>query len=561
MATEKILNTRIQLKYDTLTAWQSSAFNGTDSTKWLKSGEVAIVTLAPEFETEHPETGKDAGQHPLLFKVGTGAHKFDDLPWASALAADVYTWAKQSLEEFTAWVAKTPKTVTLKVNNVETDYSIEDAIKLVRNEITAGGEAAAITITDESTDGKIKYTANQGGTAIVESIEINEGTGIQIAVKNNVPEIAHQAKPTTGNAETATAGTGRTYVTEVLVDELGHIAGVKTATETDDGVLDVEGKDAIEVSDKANVTGVKVVGLKLDTANAGNVVLEQSTTGLKASVDLSEYRKIADDEDTKYGIIYDSATRKITLTNDATQTEIDASDFIKDGMIVSVEVVNEDDQKKQGRFLEIVWNTATLDDDNVTTYVDLSDLIDVYTADEASLTLSNNEFSIKNAGVTTAKIADKNVTEEKLADSVAAKLNKEWQPVGNYKVEQEAYSASGSNIKTLTKIEQNANGEITATFEDIDLPEVNNGVLTINTESDVLTGSGTFSANQADATTINIAVAAKGIGTTKIADKAITTDKVADNAIGAAQLKSVQGYTGDDAEVWVFCCGTSTELV
>ena len=48
---EKTLNTRILLKYDTLAKWQGSAFNGTDNTKWLKAGELAIVTLAPNKET------------------------------------------------------------------------------------------------------------------------------------------------------------------------------------------------------------------------------------------------------------------------------------------------------------------------------------------------------------------------------------------------------------------------------------------------------------------------------------------------------------------------------
>lgn len=40
-----------------------------------------------------------------------------------------------------------------------------------------------------------------------------------------------------------------------------------------------------------------------------------------------------------------------------------------------------------------------------------------------------------------------------------------------FKTKQEAYSASGSTVKTLTGITQNANGEITATFEDIAFPE------------------------------------------------------------------------------------------
>ena len=98
---EKILNTRIQLKYDTLTHWEESQFNGNDSSKWLKAGEIAVVTLAPNAET-NPDN--KAGQHPLLFKVGTGNHKFSDLPWASALAADVHSWAKKGEEEFKTWV-------------------------------------------------------------------------------------------------------------------------------------------------------------------------------------------------------------------------------------------------------------------------------------------------------------------------------------------------------------------------------------------------------------------------------------------------------------------------
>ena len=38
MATEKILNTRIQLKYDTLSNWNASTFN-------LKRGEIAIAEV------------------------------------------------------------------------------------------------------------------------------------------------------------------------------------------------------------------------------------------------------------------------------------------------------------------------------------------------------------------------------------------------------------------------------------------------------------------------------------------------------------------------------------
>lgn len=91
MAVEKILNTRIQLKYDSYTNWSTN--NPT-----LKAGEVAIAYLAASQTTATP----DNGTHPVMFKVGPG--KFNDLPWASALAADVHAWAKKNESDFTAWV-------------------------------------------------------------------------------------------------------------------------------------------------------------------------------------------------------------------------------------------------------------------------------------------------------------------------------------------------------------------------------------------------------------------------------------------------------------------------
>jgi hypothetical protein len=306
MVNEKILNTRVQLKYDSYENWQKS-------NTLLKSGEVAIAYLGPT----HTTTTPDNGSHPVLFKVGPG--NFNSLPWASALAADVHTWAKQSLEEFTAWVAKTPKTVTLQVNGVNTDYTIEEAIKLVRNEITAGGEAAAITIADESTEGQVKYTAKQGGADIVESIVINEGEGVEITIDNNAPKISHQAKPVSGNAETATAGTGRTYVTEVLVDKFGHIAGVKTASET------VDDTNTAHTHSTKQGSGIK--------ANGSGDVTGDTTFELNVALELVD----------KTIRLYDKGDASKTAL-----ATLDAASFIRDGMIKSVELVQQDDTGKTG---------------------------------------------------------------------------------------------------------------------------------------------------------------------------------------------------------------------
>ncbi len=79
---EKILKTRIQLRYDTLTNW-------TTNNPVLKAGEIAIATIP---------TAVPANKQlpPVMFKVGDGTSKFTELDWASALAADVYDWAKAS---------------------------------------------------------------------------------------------------------------------------------------------------------------------------------------------------------------------------------------------------------------------------------------------------------------------------------------------------------------------------------------------------------------------------------------------------------------------------------
>lgn len=80
---EKIINTRVQLKYDTLTNWLASGVI-------LKAGEVAIATIAT--------TNSDSGLTPpaIGIKVGDGNNTFANLNWIQAVAGDVPTWAKEA---------------------------------------------------------------------------------------------------------------------------------------------------------------------------------------------------------------------------------------------------------------------------------------------------------------------------------------------------------------------------------------------------------------------------------------------------------------------------------
>lgn len=77
---EKILKTRIQLKYDTYANWIKND-------PVLKTGEVAIAAI--------PDGTSVAQNEPnVMMKVGDGTSKFSALKWVTGLAGDVHTWAK-----------------------------------------------------------------------------------------------------------------------------------------------------------------------------------------------------------------------------------------------------------------------------------------------------------------------------------------------------------------------------------------------------------------------------------------------------------------------------------
>lgn len=130
------LNTRIALKYDTLTNWNASEFI-------LKKGEVAICSLA------NSETAEQSTPPAVLLKVGDGDHKFRELPWASGLAADVYGWAKA------------PTKPSYTASEVGADASgsatgaLNQAKKYTDEKIAAIPKAAEYTLETGSADGSL----------------------------------------------------------------------------------------------------------------------------------------------------------------------------------------------------------------------------------------------------------------------------------------------------------------------------------------------------------------------------------------------------------------------
>lgn len=80
----KNINTRIALKYDSYANWQLH-------NPVLIKGEIAIAELPEGSNSTNPSIQNTPN---VLIKVGDGANHYNDLKFVSAMAADVYSWAK-----------------------------------------------------------------------------------------------------------------------------------------------------------------------------------------------------------------------------------------------------------------------------------------------------------------------------------------------------------------------------------------------------------------------------------------------------------------------------------
>ena len=146
---EQILKTKIALKIKTLQDWTNNYSNY----KPLR-GEVCLCEI--------PTNNSNATTAPtVLFKVGDGESTFAQLKWASALAADVYAWAKKTETEFTTWVKGLIDIGDIDLSNYynkgEVDKLVADnstADKAYADEKAADAKSEAIATAAEDATGK-----------------------------------------------------------------------------------------------------------------------------------------------------------------------------------------------------------------------------------------------------------------------------------------------------------------------------------------------------------------------------------------------------------------------
>lgn len=236
---------------------------------------------------------------------------------------------------------------------------------------------------------------------------------------------------------------GYSYILKFTVNSSsGHWTGISNLTQYKVATSnDLTGKvsavratanKGIEIEGSATTP---TVGIKLDPTQ-GNVTLSLGANGLKAE-DTTALRNVISQNFIKkndtnieghLNLTYDNETKKINLEgfDSSIIASIDATAFIKDGMINTVELVTDPKSHDPGTYLVITFNTDAGKD---AIYLDVTGLIDVYEGhngikvtgkdihliidptSESYLSLSDNGIKLKGINSKITKVVEQAIIE------------------------------------------------------------------------------------------------------------------------------------------------------
>ena len=215
---EKIINTRVQLKYDTLTNWLASSVI-------LKAGEVAIATIAT--------TNDHSGLTPpaIGIKVGDGKNTFANLNWIQAIAGDVPAWAKEAAATTVKnWIDTAIGEISAAPSGEgTTTFTSAKLIKSVTQD--KGGKITNVTYEDITIDAVSGLTARLEGidTAIGTKLDANLASTAATTTNKLIDDAAAKgyADAAQSNAETAASSALSAAKTAILgeADYNGTVKG------------------------------------------------------------------------------------------------------------------------------------------------------------------------------------------------------------------------------------------------------------------------------------------------------------------------------------------------
>lgn len=270
----KELQTRIALKYDSYSAWTTAP--GKDLV--LLKGEIGICYVG--------DSNKDSHVVPtVLFKVGDGTKTFENLPWASAKAADVYSWAKSEtvVLEGTTLKFKTGETVnhSIDLSSFATDAEVEairsgldSRITAIENKFTGAGSVQGQI---DALDGRLDVIEGEGEGSVKKAL---------VDAKAYTDEREVEIKKYADQAEADAIAAAETASENKVKVERARITAVE-------GRLDaIEGEDgAIATGDAATLASAK--SYADEKASAAETAAKGYTDTREAAIKLA-YEAYAD---------------------------------------------------------------------------------------------------------------------------------------------------------------------------------------------------------------------------------------------------------------------------
>lgn len=301
----KIIQTRIKNRFDTLTNWEKTGVE-------LLPGEIALVSVTTKKTDDH---GNITNIPAVLMKVGEEGKTFSQLPWLSAVAADVYDWAKKEHTKDVEVIVDGNKTTLGDLFTAVTDNDadiadIYDQLEALNGTDSGEGSIAerikaAIEALDQTnsdpaegsnlivktvkqTDGKVtviygSITEAELPNISASKIKVDASTTLDTKLSDLDSAIA--AIP--GNFSFSADNSDTGVVKSISYDNNGNFTATRSTVDT------AEITNAAVTTDKiadSNVTTAKiadsnVTDAKIDTVSASKVIVTP-TSGSTAAVTL-----------------------------------------------------------------------------------------------------------------------------------------------------------------------------------------------------------------------------------------------------------------------------------
>ena len=503
---EKILNTRIRNKIDTLANWESSE-------AILLAGEVAFAKI----ETA---SGNINDVPTVVIKVGDGTHKWSELKYVYAQASDVYAWAKKAQPDYNDLINK-PSIPSIPVQSVALESTEDGTYTLKVNgsgtPLKMAGYDELVALVNGKADDEHTHTHNDitdFDTAVQELIDAGN-----FAVKGQIVDADISASAAIAVSKISGLGALATKNTVVEADISGQIAHTKIS-----GLGSAATADTADFATAAQGAKADAAMPKAGGAFTGAVTVQAPTAEMNPAT-----KKYVDDA------VSAAATGSFVVL----EPEEELPDTGDPGVIyLKPHTHGSDDNYDEYIYTNGAWEKIGNTDIDLSNYVTDDEIADMAT----KTWVSQQGFAAQS---TVNSIEGRLKTAEGEIDTLQGNVQSLQTDKQDVLTFDGTYNASSNKVATVSTV----NTAVSGAIADLDKPDaaVSNQYVTAVSETDGI-----------------ISVTRKQIQYSEIAgtptEKTTTFD--ADTGLKVTgQDGGTVKYSIDDAVTFIFDCGTATTNV